>query len=332
MLLALVMVPFSQGIQLSDLYTTMTRTEADDCLTKDYMYRVLNDLTVRRIWNLDDNRKLTIDFDPTKNKLLCIFVDYKKAVSEEKGTKDLLEITHAKKAKWKKLSKSRAEKYDVSPNAKAVKAGKKAYAFMELNGAGKCFRISVYTYIPKENRRHLADINTTSYGMTAMGSNAGASAGKILLKEEERRFNTPNKTDLAASVAAARAAAAEEADAAADEEDDDDILEGDDDEEEEEATATASDDKAVAKKPKSKKKKVQPKGDRQEDVDNLMAKLGLDKLEPIHYIVGVVGIVLLFTIIGIIRRRIEAKRLAAKAEEMRNMSVKDVLRSRIGSK
>ena len=57
-----ILVPAGKAVQLSDLSPTLTRTEADDNLTKDYAYRVLSDLSVRRIWNLDDNRKLSIDF------------------------------------------------------------------------------------------------------------------------------------------------------------------------------------------------------------------------------------------------------------------------------
>ena len=66
------LVPAALAVQLSDLSPTITRTEADENLTKDYAYRVLSDLSVRRIWNLDDNRKLSIDFDAKTGKLICI--------------------------------------------------------------------------------------------------------------------------------------------------------------------------------------------------------------------------------------------------------------------
>ena len=88
----LALTPAAWAIQLSDVSPDLTRTSADENLSKDYAYRVLSDLSVRRIWNLDDNRKLTIDFDPRKDSLICIVVDYRKPVSLEEADRDAADI------------------------------------------------------------------------------------------------------------------------------------------------------------------------------------------------------------------------------------------------
>ena len=304
LMFSLAVAPFAGAVQLSDLSTTMTRRDADANLTKDYAYRVLSDLTVRRIWNLDENRKLTVDFDPRTDGLVCIMVDYRKPVTSAEGTQDLLALAHADKAAWNKLTDKQAEKYGVR-NAKAMKVGE-AYVFMECNSAGKCIRVSAFTSKPTASRVHLTDVSMTDIGKTALGSNNSGSAGRALLQDEERRLNTANKTDVAA--------ATEDS--------------GDGTVSKHIGTATAQtatelteedDDTEAAAKPKKKGKKVSAtaRGDRGKDLDNLLAKLGMDKLEPIHYIGGAVGLILLFSLIGVMRRQAEAKRLAAQAALLR---------------
>lgn len=305
LMFSLAVAPFAGAVQLSDLSTTMTRRDADANLTKDYAYRVLSDLTVRRIWNLDENRKLTVDFDPRTDGLVCIMVDYRKPVTSAEGTQDLLALAHADKAAWNKLTDKQAEKYGVR-NAKAMKVGE-AYVFMECNSAGKCIRVSAFTTKPTASRVHLTDVSMTDIGKTALGSNNSGSAGRALLQDEERRLNTANKTDVAA--------ATEDA--------------GDGTVSKPIGTATAQtateltdedDDTEAAAKPKKKGKKVAAaaQGDRGKDLDNMLAKLGMDKLEPIHYIGGAIGIILLFSLIGVMRRQAEAKRLAAQAALLRS--------------
>lgn len=309
--LTLALTSLAGAVQLSDLSPDITRTQADANLTKDYAYRVLSDLSVRRIWNLDENRKLTMDFDPRTDKLICIVVDYKKPVSSKEGTDDVLAIAHADKANWNKLTPDKAEKYGVR-NAKAMKIDK-SYIFMESNSAGKCIRVSVFSSIPKESRVHMSDVSTVDIGKTAMGSNNSGSAGKTLMQDEERRLNTANKTDLAQndtkpakdedSVTSHLRSGGSETTA--------------DDSTEETTAATTV---ATTEKPKKTAKKIDStrKGDRGKDMDNLMAKLGLDGLEPIHYIIGVVVLILFFTIMSVMRRQAEAKRLAAQAALLRN--------------
>lgn len=318
LLASLCLMPFAGAVELTDLSPALTRTDADANLTKDYAYRVLSDLTVRRVWNLDENRKLTIDFDPKKDKLICIVVDYKKPVSSKEGTKAVLDITKAPEAKWNKLTPDKAAKYGVE-RAKALKVDG-GYAFMESNTAGKCIRVSLYPQMPKGSRRHLQDISTADYGPTAMGNNSQASAGKELLQDEAKRLQTPNKTDLAKNIA--------ESDTM---EDDEPVATPEPTPEPEAVKETTPEPKAVAKEDKPAKKTVntQPQGDRGNDLEALLAKLGLDGLTPMQWGIGAAALILLFTIIGMIRRSAEQKRLKARAEAMARMDVGSSLRASV---
>ena len=105
------LTPAATAVQLSDLSPTLTRNEADDSLTKDYAYRVLADLSVRRIWNLDDNRKLTIDFEGKTGNLICIIVDYRTPVTLDEATQDAADIGKFEEAAWRKFDEKKAAKY-----------------------------------------------------------------------------------------------------------------------------------------------------------------------------------------------------------------------------
>ena len=63
-----------------------------------------------------------------------------------------------------------------------------------------------------------------------------------------------------------------------------------------------------------------PYGNRDKDVDGLMAKLGLDKLKPIHWILGGVGLVVLISLIGVVGRGNERRKLERRAERLRSGS------------
>ena len=65
-------------------------------------------------------------------------------------------------------------------------------------------------------------------------------------------------------------------------------------------------------------KTVKKKGDRGKDVDSLLAKLGLDKLEPIHWILIGIGFIILISVIGAVGRSNERRKLEQRAERLRN--------------
>lgn len=312
------LVPAATAVQLSDLSPTLNRQTADENLTKDYAYRVLSDLSVRRIWNLDENRRLTIDFDGKSGELICIVVDYRKAVDLDAADKDAADIGKFEEAAWRKFSSDKAAKYYMG-RSRAMKFDE-GYMFQELTGANKCQRLTFYTKVPKENRRHLSEGSTAS-GSSAMGSTMSGSAVKKLLQDEETRLYTPNKTDKPEPVQVVKKpkpAVVEEPEVV------------DTPVEEPEIVDQPDESGKVVKAPIEVKpvKTVTQKGDRGSDFDNFLAKLGLDKLETIHWVLGGVGLIILITIIGAVGRRNERRKLEQRAARLRNntTSVKASLR------
>ncbi|MBR1981608.1 MAG: hypothetical protein IKA23_02530 [Akkermansia sp.] len=302
----LLLAPAGMAVQLSDLSPSLDRQAADDNLTKDYAYRVLSDLSVRRIWNLDDNRKLTVDFDGKTGKLICIVVDYRVPVSLEEADMDAADIGKFEEASWRKFSADKAAKYYMD-RARAMKF-EEGYMFEELSGANKCLRLTFYPKVPKENRRHLSE-GSTSNGTSAMGNTLSGSAVKQLLKDEETRLYTPNKTDKPKEVIKPRKPVVDE--------------EPEIEEPEEEPEVVVEEPKEtgkVVKAPIEVKpiKTVKKKGDRGKDVDSLLAKLGLDKLEPIHWILIGIGFIILISVIGVVGRSNERRKLEQRAERLRN--------------
>ena len=307
----MLLAPAVLAVQLSDLSPTMDRTMADDNLTKDYAYRVLSDLSVRRIWNVDENRKLSIDFDAKKGELICIVVDYRKPVTLEEADKD---------ADDRKFDANKAAKYYMG-RARAMKF-KEGYMFQEVNGANKCMRLTFYTKAPKENRRHLSEGSTIS-GASAMGNTLSGSAVKKILEDEEKRLYTPNKTDKIA---------VEEPKVKEVVEEEPEIVE-EPEEEPEEVIEEPKETGKVVKAPVKVKpvKTVKPKGDRKSDFQNLLAKLGLDGLTAMHWILIGVGLVVLISILGAIGRGNDRRKMEKRAASLRSnsASVKNSLRNSI---
>lgn len=312
----LLLVPAALAVELSDLSPSLTRNEADENLTKDYAYRVLSDLSIRRIWNLDDNRKLTIDFDAKTGKLICIAVDYRKAVSLKKADKDAADIGKFDEADWKKFSAEKAAKYFMG-RSRAMKF-KEGYMFQELNAANKCTRLTFYTQKPKENRRLISEGSTAS-STTAMGSSGGGNAVKLLLQQEETRLYTPNKTDKSKTTVKRDDSKPIEVD----EEPEDEEIEDVTDEAEEEDIDTP---RQVVKTPVKVDpvKTVTPKGDRSSDFHNLLAKLGLDKVTPVQWIFIGIGLIILITVISAIKRSSERRKVAERAAKLRQASDKEL--------
>lgn len=324
--------PAAMAVQLSDLSPTLTRNEADDNLTKDYAYRVLSDLSVRRIWNLDDNRKLTIDFEGKTGNLICIVVDYRTPVTLDEATQDAADIGKFEEAAWRKFDEKKAAKYFMG-RSRAMKFDC-GYMFQELSGANKCMRLTFYPKTPAEDRRQISEGSTIS-GASAMGSTMSGSAVKKLLEDEETRLYTPNKTDEVKKakktkpkpvvVVEPQDEPEEEPDIEADSTDDIAAVEPEADEE------PSQTGKVVQGPVKVKPiKKVKQKGDRSSDANNFLAKLGLDGLETIHWILIGVGLVVLITIISAIGRGNERRRIEQRAARLRSnpTSVKASLRQK----
>ena len=318
----LLLAPAAMAVQLSDLSPTMDRNMADENLTKDYAYRVLSDLSVRRIWNLDENRKLSVDFDAKTGKLLCIVVDYRKPVPLEEADQDAADIGKFEEAAWRKFSADKAAKYHMG-RARAMKF-KEGYLFEELNGANKCSRLTFYTKVPKENRRHLSE-GSTANGSSAMGNTLSGSAVKKILEDEEKRLYTANKTDRPATPKKTPKPV---------------VIE---DEPEEEIEDTPDEPEEIIEEPEETGKvvqgpvKVKPiktvkqKGDRKSDLENLLAKLGLDGLSTMHWILIGVGLVVLITILSALGKGSDRRKLERRAAQLRNngASLKSSLRNSV---
>lgn len=316
----MLLAPAALAVQLSDLSPTMDRTMADDNLTKDYAYRVLSDLSVRRIWNVDENRKLSIDFDAKNGELICIVVDYRKPVSLEEADKDAADIGKFEEAAWRKFDANKAAKYYMG-RARAMKF-KEGYMFQEVNGANKCMRLTFYTKAPKENRRHLSEGSTLS-GSSAMGNTLSGSAVKKILEDEEKRLYTANKTDkVTVDEPKVKEVPADEPE----------IVEQPEEEPEEVIEEPKETGKVVKAPVKVKPvKAVKQKGDRKSDFENLLAKLGLDGLTTMHWILIGVGLVVLITILGAVGRGNDRRKMEKRAASLRNntASVKSSLRNSI---
>lgn len=294
------------AMELSDLTPALTRTEADTNLTKDYKYRVLSDLSVRRIWELDENRKLTIDFNPQKDSVICMMLDYKKPVSVEEGTKAILDITKAPEAKWSKLPTDKAAKYGVE-HAHALKVDG-GYAFMECNTAGKCIRVTLFREVPKSSRRLLQDIAAVA----SVGKDAGT--GKLLLEEEATRFSTPNKTDLAKNITES------------DTMEDDEPIAAAETEPEEVKKAEPVTAVATTAEPDKHKKKTKKQHHADSNKHQIAEKTWFEQLTPTEWGIGGGAIVIIFTLIGIVRRSNEQKRLKARAAAMAARDLHSALR------
>lgn len=306
----LLLTSAASAVQLSDLSPTMDRNYADDNLTKDYAYRVLSDLSVRRIWNLDENRKLTIDFDGKTGKLICIVVDYRVAVDIDDADRDAADIGKFEEAGWRKFSADKAAKYYMN-RSRAMKF-KEGYMFQELTGANQVQRLTFYTKQPRENRRHISEGSLTS-SSSAMGNSLGGSAVKTLLKDEEKRLFTPNKTDK-------KPEPTEEPEDEPELIEEPEAVEEPELVEEPEVIEEPKETGKVVKAPVKVKpiKKVKPKGDRSSDFQKFLAKLGLDKLEAIHWILIGVGLVILISVIGAVSRSNERRKMEQRAERLRN--------------
>ncbi len=186
---ACILASWACALEISDLHLPMTRAQADDSLTKDYTYQVLQDATIRRIWGLD-GKTVTIDFDPVTNEAICIVVSYEPSVSRKKGMADAKTLSHGKAegAKWLNTKSAAARKFGMK-NSKVLPLTDGSYLFQEADESGKKLtRLSLFAKAPKGNRWELPTLeldNRTAMGTTVQNDNI-----KELFRDEERRLNS----------------------------------------------------------------------------------------------------------------------------------------------
>ena len=283
----------AQALQIKDVDTTLTRVRADRELTKDYKYRVLQDMAVRRTWMVDKDCRVSLDFDTSNGKLIFVLVEYKGGVDKDRVDDDTETILQSTDIKWKKLAKSKQGKYGVK-NARVAKANNGFYIFQEYNKKNKCVRLMMTAAHPEENRRDLQDASDSTH-VTALGSTAGGSVVKQIKQEEERRLRTPNHATQAAP--------------------------------EPKVENPVKEPKKPAPTPKAPE--PEPLDDDTSDADGgvLVSEkpspmewleehgIGQDRLIQIGG--GLVGLILLFSIIGYARRRAAQKRILQRVQELR---------------
>lgn len=305
-LIQMVVMAPAMALQLDEITPTLTRTQADQTLSKDYSFTVLDDFTVRRTWVIPGNKRVSVDFNPQNEELLMVMLEYGSGVEPQKAAADVRRITNGGKTKWKKMDKKKAEKYGVPVNSHNAKSGS-CYAFMEMSKANKCKKVMIYPTLPDSNRSLLGEVDTTSGGETALGNRAGASIGKVIAEQEARRLNTPLASESPSSddakpvrrVTVVRKPAEKASD----------------------STATAS-TRTTTGKPSRVVASVEPEEEEMVDefedikvesrvnLSSVQAAIGLKGVSPTMLIGGAVAIVVLLTLIGMLRGSGERKKLS----------------------
>ena len=309
MVASLVMVPFAQALELSDLRLPLTRTKADT-FTKDYDYVVLSDYAVRRTWRLD-GRKIAIDFENKTDEAICMTVTYVDPAPRKEGLADakILAGDKVDSPKWKQVKSEAAAKFGMK-NAEALQLNDGSYLFREVTDdkKKKFTRLSLFAKMPKEDRFSLAVLDATG-GKTALGSATVGSAVKELYADEAARRGTggpavaaadaPAEADTASVDIAPRITAlgSEPGARAAQRR------------KQQEEAAEAAKNAPVAAAPTTpspaEKKPGKPLAER-----TLVEALGLDNPGPVQY--GVIGGIVLLLIIIMVSRANAAKRKAAQ--------------------
>lgn len=303
LILIVVMAP-AMALQLDEITPNLTRTQADQTLSKDYSFTILDDFTVRRTWIISGNKRVSVDFNPQNEELLMVMLEYGSGVEPQKAAADVRRITDGGKTKWKKMDKKKAEKYGVPANSHNAKSGS-CYAFMEMSKANKCKKVMIYPKLPDSNRSLLGEADTTTGGETALGNKAGASIGKVIFEQEERRLNTPLAAESSSSGSAkpVRRVTVVRKPAASD-------------------SAATTSTRSATGKPSREVAAAEPEEEEMEDdfedikvesrvkLSSVQASIGLKGVSPTMLIGGAVAIVVLLTLIGMMRGSGERKKLS----------------------
>ncbi len=283
----------ANALELSNLHLPMSRTEADNSLSKDYDFRLLEDVSVRRSWKIT-GRTVDVDFSLSREKAVLITVTYDKPVSVKRAEKDAQTLAGESLKEWKRTKASKIAEFGMK-RAEFTKTSRKGYIFRELNSSGKCTRLSYFDSRPSGNRFDLGDLRQGGE-VTAMGNRAGASSDtlRVLRADEEKRRATPPKA--IASTTSSKPAAKTESKPA-------------------EPARPASPPAVAVAKPAPAPAEAAPDDDEEEFAFDAeaMAKSVLERLEPLHYGIagGVVALLLLWWALA---RHRAAKRKAAAVD------------------
>ncbi len=188
---------FGCALEVHDLALPMNRDKADDTLSKDYMYKVLGDGTIRRTWQLSD-KKIFVDFTADSGDVLLIAIEYNKPVAKKVGLKDAKTIAGEKvdkEARWAPPKNEEARKMVQETfgleNPMRMKLKDGAMLFYETDKTKKKIaRVSLFASMPATNRWVLSTLTPESQ-RSAMGLQITADEIAALYKDEQRRMSIP---------------------------------------------------------------------------------------------------------------------------------------------
>lgn len=181
--------PWASALEISDLQFPLFRADADAKLGKNYTFQILQDSSIRRIWNLR-GKTVTVDFDSGNNQAICVIISYDKPVARKVALEDCRLLSGDKtpeKARWSKTKPEAMEKVGMS-HAHVLKLTDSSYLFREDEGKDKSTRVTLYAQAPKANRLAIPAIQGD--GKTAMGSSGRHGNIKELIQDEMRRQNS----------------------------------------------------------------------------------------------------------------------------------------------
>ncbi len=279
-LLAGLMLLPAMALELSDLSLPLTREQADKALSRDYSFRVLEDMTVRRSWELR-GRTVSVDFSPKEgDKALLIFVDYARPVTKDVAHEDATKMLGVSPGKWQAVDQKRALRLGMEA-AEGFKLSGDRYFFRELDEQGKVLRLAYYAGTPKGVRWELAD-DARDGGKTAMGVRSAAGASEFLWKDEERRRGVSASSSSSSLASAAAAVVADAPGGAA----------------------------------SAKEQEMIPRPEEPVDPVAKLKEWG-GQLAPVHYAIGA-GVVVLLLLLRWVARARDAKRRAMVADYIMN--------------
>lgn len=210
----LLMVGVAGALEVADLPSAeLTRRYADQHFSKDYEFIVLEDNSIRRMWQAGDC-SITIDFDIRSDKPLSIYITYNEEVDHVRVMEDMMGLVRGRNegCKWSKAKEASARGVGLS-SARFMRLTDGSFLFLESGKAEKSYsRLIWFSEAPRRNRLELAEAKGHT-GRTAMGTRAGGgtAVAEIVKDEEKRRgrartTTTPKSSPIIPATAPAPAA------------------------------------------------------------------------------------------------------------------------------
>ncbi len=172
------------ALDLSPISTDITRKQADSLYKKTYQYKVLDDISVRRIWS-DPNHTVTLDFEVAKDSLVMAEVQYNKPIELKDAAADAERINGSELGKWQRAKAEQSKSIGLG-NCYYIRTDDNRFFFIEVDNDKQATSIIYFSTPPKVNRRELEEAETNSF--TAMGTSAKATAAEELYKDEDSRL------------------------------------------------------------------------------------------------------------------------------------------------